>query len=812
MSSLQKTIIVISCFSLGLTSSISTASDYPYQPVPFTDVRFSDTFWLPRIETNRTATIPFAFQQAEETGRIENFKVAGNLSDKLWQGDFGYNDSDVFKIIEGAAYGLMVHPDPQLEAYLDDLISWIAAAQEPSGYLYTVWTSQAHKQGRQIICSYIEEPWDNIRLSHELYNAGHMYEAAVAHYQATGKRDFLDVAIKNADLIVREFHQEGRIDPPGCQGIEIGLVKLYRVTGNRDYLDQAKFFLDMRGRNDDRRRLYGHYSQDHKPVTEQTEAVGHAVRAAYMYSAMADVAALTGDEAYFNAVNRLWENVVNKKLYITGGIGARHAGESFGDNYELPNRTAYCETCAAIANVFWNHRMFLLHGKSGYIDVMELALYNNMLSGVALDGMEFFYPNPLESVAGHNRQPWFGCACCPSNVSRFMASVPGYAYAVSDTALYINLFASSEVNTAVDGKPLRVLQETNYPYDGRVHVTVYPESTEQFRLHLRIPGWAQKSPVPGSLYSFLDSAEYPVQLTVNGQSVTFELNNGYAVLNRTWRPGDQVTLTLPMSVRRVLCNENVETNIGKTALMRGPIVYCLEGLDVEEGRVLNLMLPDEATLTPEFKPELLNGATILNGTAVELRRTDEDDIERNSRRFSAIPYHLWAHRGRTPMAVWLARTEDAASPDMTAVSTIASQSSVSASFLTNVGASYLQSVQNQQVPASSADHENGFFHWMPRRGTTEWIQYDFGRHREISETAVYWFDNRGRGANRTPASWRALYRDGETWRPVEAITDYTTYRDRFNRVRFNPVETDALRLEVTLQQGHSAGMLEWTVK
>ncbi len=808
-------ILVISLFSLACVWTVGAEpvplfKDYPYQPVAFTQVHVGDEFWLPRIETNRTATIPFAFKQSEQTGRIENFKVAAKLSDKPWEGDFGFNDSDVYKIIEGASYSLMVHPDAELDAYLDQLIGWIGAAQEPDGYLYTAWTAQARKGGRNIACCYDKQRWDNIRDSHELYNVGHMYEAAVAHYLATGKRSFLDIAVKNADLVCSVFNPSGRIDPPGHQEIEIGLVKLYRVTGNEKYLNQAKFFLDMRGRNADKRRLYGPYSQDHKPVIEQTEAVGHAVRAAYMYAAMADVAGLTGDAAYLKAIDAIWDNVVSKKLYITGGIGARHAGEAFGDNYELPNRTAYCETCAAIANVFWNHRMFLLHGKADYIDVMELSLYNNVLSGVALDGMHFFYPNPLESPAGHERQPWFGCACCPSNICRFMASVPGYVYAVRDEAVYVNLYVHGRSEVAIGEQPVKLTQSTQYPFEGTVELTVEPAAAQSFALKLRIPGWARNKPVPSTLYSELQPAERPIHLAVNGQAVPVHLINGYAVLERTWKAGDRITLELPMAVRRVVCDERVRENVGKVALQGGPLVYCLEGLDVEGGRVLNLMLPDEATLTSSFKPDLLGGVTVIEGKALELQRTLDGGLERTERAFSAIPYYAWAHRGRTPMAVWLARTEQAAVP--LPAPTIASQSKVSASYYTTVGNARLEFVQDQLVPKSSSDQEQGFYHWWPRKGTTEWIQYEFPEPKTVRSVAVYWFDDTGRGECRLPKFWRVLYRDGDVWKPVENTTDYTITLDAFDRVHFKPVTTDALRLEMTFQENFSGGIQEWVVE
>jgi len=647
-------------FAIGLmtlaAAELQGAADYPYQPVPFTKVQFTDGFWQPRIETNLTVTIPYAFEQCEKTHRIDNFKIAGKLMEGRWEGEFGFNDSDVYKIIEGASYGLMVRPDPKMDAYLDELIGYIAAAQEPDGYLYTALTANAREGGkRQITCCYNKERWDNLPSSHELYNAGHMYEGAVAHYLATGKRSFLEVAIKNADLICQVFGPGRNEGVPGHQEIEIGLVKLYRVTGDEKYLRQAKWFLDQRGRS-------GHkdaYMQSHKPVTEQTEAVGHAVRAAYMYSAMADVAALTGDAAYIRAVNALWNNVAHKKLYVTGGIGARHRGEAFGDDYELPNASAYCETCANIANVYWNHRMFLLHGEARYIDVMERSLYNSVISGVSLDGKRFFYPNPLESEGNYERSEWFGCACCPGNITRFLASVSGYAYAVRGNEAYVNLFGQSQAELSVDGQKVKIVQETKFPWEGRIVLKIQPEKEETAMvLNVRIPDWATDDFRSSELYHFTEPLERPAVVAVNGQPTALQAVKGYAVISRTWKAGDTVTVELPMPNRRILCDRRVQDNIGKTAFQRGPLVYCLEWPDVEGGKVLNLMIKPDAPLEAAYRAGLLGGVTVLRGMGMEIVRNGEQ-ISKTPRTFEAIPYYAWAHRGPGQMAVWIAGTEAA---------------------------------------------------------------------------------------------------------------------------------------------------------
>ncbi|MCK4337785.1 MAG: glycoside hydrolase family 127 protein, partial [Candidatus Aminicenantes bacterium] len=561
-------------------------------------------------ETNRTKTIPHAFAKCEETGRMDNFSIAGGLKKGEQKGLYPFDDTDIYKTIEGASYALMLHPDPELEKYLDDLIRLISAAQEDDGYLYTARTNRADR----LINWFGEERWIKLQGSHELYNAGHMYEAAAAHFQATGKHSFLDIALKNADLISRTFGPGKLRIPPGHQVIEMGLAKLYRVTGEEKYLDLAKFFLDVRGKPLDGRKLWGEYNQDHKPVLEQDEAVGHAVRASYMYAGMADVAALTGDKDYIKAIDRIWNNVVGKKLYITGGIGAKGSGEAFGKNYELPNMSAYNETCAAIGNVYWNFRLFLLHGDAGYIDVMERTLYNGLLSGISLDGKLFFYTNPLESAGQHERSPWFGCACCPGNITRFMASVPGYVYAHRKNDIYVNLYTSNEASIELKSQAVRINQETRYPWDGMVRFVLNPQiSGRKFTVCLRIPGWAQDEPVPGSLYSFIDSVEEEITIKVNGQKVPLEIKQGYARINRAWYPGDEVELNIPMPVQRISAHENVEAGRGRVALQRGPIVYCAEWPDNRNGHVRNIILPDDAMLSSEFRPDLLNGVQVIFG-------------------------------------------------------------------------------------------------------------------------------------------------------------------------------------------------------
>jgi len=794
-------ILVMTVVAAGCDSG--APADYPVQPVPFTQVRFEDDFWAPRLETNRTVTIPHVFAMSQETGRIDNFALAGGLIEGQQCGSYPFDDTDLYKAIEGASYSLMLVRDSALDAYLDSVIALIAGAQEPDGYLYTARTNNAEPLRRW----FGSERWERLQGSHELYNAGHLYEAAAAHFLATGKRNLLDVALKNANLIDSTFGHGKLQRPPGHEVIEMGLVRLYRVTGERRFLDLAKFFIDVRGKPLDGRELGGEYNQDHMPVVEQTEAVGHAVRAGYLYAGVADVAALTGERAYVRAVDRIWEDVVGRKLYLTGGIGATGGNEGFNDPYVLPNMSAYNETCASIANIYWNHRMFLLHADARYIDVLERTLYNALLSGISLEGNTFFYPNPLESVGQHSRTPWFTCACCTGNVTRFIASVAGYAYAVAGSDFYVNLYAGSHADVEIAGERVRVRQQTRYPWDGEITVVVEPEGgAAHFTLNLRIPGWAENAPVPSDLYRFLgESAESPT-LTVNGEPVALRLRNGYARIDRTWQVGDSVHLHLPMPVRRVAAIDSVEADRGRVALERGPVVYAVEWPDEPDGQVRNLLLPDDVTLEPAFEPDLLHGVTVIDGSARAYRRVPETDaLAFTDVPLRAIPYYAWAHRGPGEMAVWLSREESAVRPR--GYPTLASRSHVTASFGRNP-----EAVNDQMEPRNSIDHDVPFFHWWPHKGTTEWVQYDFPEAAEVSTVEVYWFDDTGIGECRLPASWRVLYLENGVWKPVWTEGTYGVEKDAWNRVVFETVRTRSIRLEIVSREDWAGGIHEWRIE
>lgn len=778
-----------------------THHGYPIDPVPFTSVKVTDDFWGQRLKASREVTIPLAFSKCEESGRYDNFVKAAHPSDTIKVGGFSFDDTDVYKTIEGASYLLQTYPDKRLENYIDSVLVIVAAAQEPDGYLYTARTmNPAHPHDWAG-----SKRWEAVEnLSHEFYNLGHMVEGAIAHYQATGKRNFLDIAIRYADCICREIGdapgQVARV--PGHQIAEMALAKLYLVTGDKKYLDQAKYFLDKRGHTSRKDK----YSQAHMPVTEQDEAVGHAVRAAYMYAGMADVAALTGDSAYINAIDRIWDNIVGKKYYITGGIGATSNGEAFGANYELPNMSAYCETCAAIGNVYVNHRLFLLHGESKYYDVLERTLYNGLISGVALDGGSFFYPNPLESMGQHQRQPWFGCACCPSNIARFIPSLPGYVYAVKGDDVYVNLFMSNDATLEVGGKKVVLSQQTAYPWNGNVAVTIDQNKAGLFDLKLRIPGWVKNRPVPSDLYSYTDGKRPGYSVTVNGRPADGSLTpDGYYTISRKWKKGDRVELHLDMEPRTVKAHPKVEADRGRVAVERGPIVYCAEWPD-NDFDVLSILMNKKPQFTLTEKPDMLEGIVTLTTDGQTLAYDENGRLVAKDVNLTLIPYYAWCHRGSGNMAIWLPQDLEAARPSMPP--TLASSSKISTS--SKMGS--LSSLNDRLVPKDENDRSIPYTHWWPKKGTTEWIAYELPEAREVKSATVYWYDDAPWGGCRVPESWSLYYKDSDgEWQPVSGADHYGLLKGSANTVTFDPVTTSAMKLEVVLPDGNSSGLYEWQI-
>lgn len=681
---LSVTLLALTVIAVGMAKGKTEArsNGYPISQVPFTAVKITpQSFWGDRIKAAREVTIPLAFSKCESEHRYKNFEMAAytlqhpghpGLQTKEWDVSkfmgFSFDDTDVYKTIEGASYVLQTYPDDKLKAYIDSVLDVVGAAQESDGYLYTARTINPahphHWAGKK--------RWEvEDFLSHELYNLGHMVDAACAHYQATGSDKFLNIARRYADCVIREVGPNAgqACVVPGHQIAEMALARLYVLTGERKYLDEAKFLLDYRGKTG-RKDIY---SQSDKPVVDQTEAWGHAVRAGYMYAGMADVAALTGDSAYIKAIDTLYENIVSKKYYITGGVGARHQGEAFGADYELPNLTSYNETCAAISMVYLFHRMFLLHGDAKYIDCMERTLYNGVISGMSVDGGRFFYPNPLSSDGKYafnadntvERQPWFGCACCPSNLCRFIPSFPGYMYAVKDRRLYVNLFAGNTATMQVEGKEVVLEQQTNYPWDGDIALRIVKNQAKAFDLAIRIPGWVMNKPVPSDLYRFEDDILSGYKVMVNGQEVQGELVDGYMLINRSWKKGDIVSIHFDMPVRRVKANHHVADDRGRVAIERGPLVYCAEGVDNRQFSIFNFLVSRRSAF--KVVDHVINGTRGVNfnvkaievsGQALDSHRDGSVSVENAT--LTMIPYYAWNHRGPGLMEVWMAQTIAAA--------------------------------------------------------------------------------------------------------------------------------------------------------
>jgi len=641
-------IVSLSLLNCSQHKNHPASKTYPISVVDIKNVILTDSFWLPKIKLIQDTTIKHAFEKCAEEGRMENFLLAGKKMEGKTRGKMPFDDTDLYKTIEGASYSLISMPNPTLDAYLDSIISIIKIGQEPDGYLTTWFTiDRTHPPADWVKPS--TQRWENEITSHELYNSGHLFEAAAAHYWATGKKNLLGIAIKNADLLVANFGPGQLQRPPGHQIVETGLIKLYDITHNNDYLKLAKYFIDLRG-DSTTHKLYGAYNQDHVPVINQSEAVGHAVRAEYLYAGMTDIAAIYHDSSYSNALNRLWNNVVNKKMYITGGVGARHDGEAFGDDYELPNLSAYGETCAAIGSVWWNQKMFRLTGDVKYYDVLERTLYNGLIAGISIDGKMFFYTNPLEAdgrfqfnKGACTRQSWFDCSCCPTNLIRFIPSLAGLIYASKEDTVYANLFISSRAQLQGKNGNITLTQQTGYPWRGDVTFTMEPEKKTKFTLQIRIPGWLRNEAAPGNLYSYVNGQPADPALRINGKTEKLPISNGYITITRDWEKGDVVALSLPMIVHKVITNGPVKDNAHKVAFEVGPMVYCAEEIDNHD--LSEIILPQDISLQCKKQNLLGESVNVLTG------KIKNDNL-------MLIPYYLWSNRGVGKMKVWLPQANE----------------------------------------------------------------------------------------------------------------------------------------------------------
>ena len=724
------------------------------QAVPFTDVNIADEFWTPRMDINRKVTIPYLYKKFNEGGRTEA------------------------KTMEATLFELAKSPDPGLESLFSD---WLKKILSPP---------PSEKPERRSAAG--------ISLG-----SGHMYEAAATHFETTGRKDFLNKALDSANSIASVIGPGKRHDVPGHQGIEVGLVRLFRATGNQDYWKLAKFLLDERGRarSLNGRMLYGEYAQDHIPVIEQDTAVGHAVRATFMYMGLADIAEINGDEAFLGALDKIWKDVTYKKLALTGGIGARRLFEGFGEEYELPNLICWNETCASYGNALWNHRLFLHYGDAKYLDVMERTIYNGFLVGVSLSGDRFFYQNLLKSAGNFERSEWFGVPCCPPNIARLISSLGNFVYAKSGDKLFVNLFVGNQAKIKLDNNSVAIKQETRYPWAGAVRMTITPERPEPFAVFIRIPAWAQNRPMPGDLYRYAPIKETPVSLKINGQPAALAFEKGFAKIERTWAKGDVIDLNLEMPVRRALAHEKIKEDQGRVALERGPIVYCAEWPD-NGGNVLSLVIPDQAALSGAYRKDLLGGVGVITGKVVALDRgQNKVSIERKSHNLVAIPYYAWANRGQGEMTVWLAREESKALPPP--AMTIASTSRVLASpdrmpaptgSTPAPGIGNLAAVNDQAEPVDVFDGSTPFLRLIPVEGSPAWIQYDFKEPAQVSSVEVFWLDDHR--FCRVPESWRILYKDKEEWKPVTNLGPYPVEIDGASSVMFTPVKTAGLRLEI----------------
>jgi DUF1680 family protein len=639
----RKLIIAAALFMAGNEAQSQTSFQKLY-PVNFSDIVITDDFWKPKMKMVATATLDACVNYTQDkTGRIRNFEKAAARKGKH-EGIY-YDDSDVYKAIEAIAYSLKNNPDSELEKTTDDWIDKIAGAQLQDGYLNTFYT-----------LTDINKRWTDME-KHEDYCAGHLIEAAIAYYNTTKKDKLLKTAIRFANHIDSNFRLQNKPWVSGHQEIELAMMKLYHHTKDKRYLALSDWFLDQRGKGYGKGVIWDqwkdpNYCQDSLPVKDQRKITGHAVRAMYLYTGAADVAAVTNDAGYITAMDSVWNDVVSHHMYITGGIGAQGTNEGFGKPYDLPNETAYCETCASVGMVFWNQRMNMLSGNAKYIDVLERSLYNGALDGVSLSGDRFFYGNPLSSTGNKSRREWFGTACCPSNIARLVSSLGNYIYATSSNAIWVNLFVGSNTSVSLGKNKINLSLETGYPWKGNVQLNVSPSRKQNFDVNIRIPGWLNE-PVPGDLYHYSSKNISKPVILVNGERVNYSEVNGYAVINRTWKKGDVIKVELPMEVKKVISNPAIKQNNNRLALQYGPLIYCVEGID-NAGVNAGLVVPENTAFETVFEPGLLGGVNTIRFKAPVITiANNAESITTVKKNITAIPYYSWNNRGAADMQVWL---------------------------------------------------------------------------------------------------------------------------------------------------------------
>ncbi|MCT4646162.1 MAG: glycoside hydrolase family 127 protein [Carboxylicivirga sp.] len=819
---LQIVLLALLLFSNGVL-----AQEGKITPVPFSEVQLNDAFWLPRLKAQKEVLVPFALRKTERA--VENLRKTGTFL----EGDttnlpfpHRYISSDLYKVMEGAAYLLKLEPDPLLEKQLDDIIYIIAKAQQDDGYLYVAHITGVSKNAPHWGGAGMgDKPYSHVFHSHELYNMGHMYEGAIAYYQATGKRKWLDVAEKNAQHINKVFFEgtseynngEPVRQSPGHQELELALVKLYRVTNNPLYLEMSRKFLDIRGVSfipNGEGVNSAEYAQQHKPVTEQAKAVGHAVRAAYMYTGMADVDAASGTASYKKALNAIWHNIVDAKMHITGGLGAIHGIEGFGPEYELPNKNAYNETCAAVGNVFFNYRMFLAEKDARYIDVAEVALYNNALAGVNIDGNKFFYVNPLETDGGAfnhghaGRSPWFGTACCPSNIARLIPQVSGMMYATGENSIYCTFYGGNSTQIKLNTGAVEIKQETAYPFYGNIKFTISPEKEHQnFSLNLRIPTWATQQFVPGELYSYTDSNLPQIKVLVNETPVNYEINKGFAEIDRKWNKNDKVELALPMPVHFNKSIKAVKPNQNRLAVTRGPLVFCAEEVDNKDLVQRFMLTPEEnnAISTSSLSIGDLNDILQLNVPGKELK--DDQLVDAN---IIYTPYFAWNNRGAGSMIVWTPTKKELLKE---------SANELRGGKFKKVQASHtfsgddVSAISSADKPENSSDNSIKRWTSWPMKGQEQWIEIELKEKTNLQSIGVYWYNDNG--GVRVPKSWSLEYWHGTHWHkfPIYVTDSYSTFLNQYNVVHpGKEIITEKIRINIQPQKEAAVGVLDIVIE